>query len=63
MSGFKEKKDEKLEEYQGKIAELESFITNQEEVHKETTSKLREEKAELSKELEFMGHEHNTKEL
>ena len=58
-----EEKDEKLEELLGKISELESFISNQEEVHKEATGKLREEKAELSKELEFMGHEHNTKEL
>ena len=46
-----------------KIDQLEILIEKQEDAHKNEVGELREAKAQVQKELEFMSHEQNTKEL
>ena len=46
-----------------KIDQLEILVEKQEETHKKEVTELREGKASVQKELEFMSHEQNTKEL
>ena len=58
-----DRRDEKIEELNCKMTQLEICIDSQDKSHQETVTRVKDENSKLKKELEFMAHEQNTKEL
>lgn len=63
LRGDIDRRDDKIREVLLTVESLESQIATLKDGHATTVSELKAQKAELSKELDFMSHEQNTKEL
>ena len=56
-------RDDRIEELLGKVAQFEILIENQDRDHERKVREVSDKNAHLQKELDFLGHEQNTKEL